>query len=80
MLAYLAHVWDVEIESPSIELFLWCLNFKEVFPTELPGMPQFRDIDSCIDLETNTRPISIPLYRMARAELRELKAQKPRSS
>ena len=40
-----------------------------------PGMPPDRDIDFCIDLEPDTRPISIPPYRMAPAELRELKAQ-----
>ena len=34
-----------------------------------------RDIDFCIDLESGTCPISIPPYRMAPAELRELKAQ-----
>ena len=32
-------------------------------------------IDFCIDLEPGTLPISIPPYRMAPAELRELKAQ-----
>ena len=50
-------------------------EFREVFPNDLPGMPPDRDIDFCIDLELGTRPISIPLYRMAPAELRELKAQ-----
>ncbi|XP_069144506.1 uncharacterized protein [Solanum lycopersicum] len=44
-------------------------------PGDLPGMPPFRDIDFCIDLEPATRPISIPPNRMAPAELRELKAQ-----
>ena len=39
------------------------------------GMPPDRDIDFCIDLEPGTRPISISPYRMAPAELRELKAQ-----
>ncbi|WMV33155.1 hypothetical protein MTR67_026540, partial [Solanum verrucosum] len=34
-----------------------------------------RDIHFCIDLEPGTRPISIPPYHMAPAELRELKAQ-----
>ena len=38
-------------------------------------MPPDRDIDFCIDLEPGTRPISIPPYRMAPAEFRELKAQ-----
>ncbi|XP_069148581.1 uncharacterized protein [Solanum lycopersicum] len=32
---------------------------------DLPGMPPDRDIDFCIDLETDTCPISIPPYRMA---------------
>ena len=38
-------------------------------------MPPDRDIDFCIDLEPGTRPISIPPYRMAPAELRKLKTQ-----
>ena len=46
-----------------------------MFPADLPGMPPDRDIDFCIDLEPGTRPISILPYRMAPAELRELKAQ-----
>ena len=50
-------------------------EFSEVFPTDLPGLPPDRDIDFCIDVEPGTRPISIPPYRMAPAELNELKEQ-----
>ena len=46
-----------------------------MFPADLPCMPPDRDIDFCIDLEPGTRPISIPPYWIAPAELRELKAQ-----
>ncbi|WMV59038.1 hypothetical protein MTR67_052423 [Solanum verrucosum] len=74
-LAYLAHSWVVEVESPSIESIHVVLQFRVVFPTDLPGMPPNRDIDFCIDLELGTRPISIPPYRMTPVELRELKAQ-----
>ncbi len=74
-LAYLAHIRDVEVEAPSIESIPVVSEFREVFPNDLPGMPLDRDIDFCIDLEPGTRPISIPPYRMAPAELRELKAQ-----
>ncbi|WMV57246.1 hypothetical protein MTR67_050631, partial [Solanum verrucosum] len=74
-LAYLAHIRDVEVESPSIESIHVMSEFREVFPNDLSGMPPDRDIDFCIDLELGTRPISIPLYRMAPAELREVKAQ-----
>ena len=46
-----------------------------MFPADPPGMTPDRDIDFCIDLEPDSRPISIPPYRMAPVELRELKAQ-----
>ncbi|WMV18762.1 hypothetical protein MTR67_012147 [Solanum verrucosum] len=70
-----AHIRDVVVESPSIESIHLVSKFREVFPTDLPGMPPDRDIDFCIDLKLGTRPISIPLYHMAPVELRELKAQ-----
>ena len=69
------HIRDVKVESPSIESNPVVSEFREVFPTDLPGMPPDRDIDFCIDLEPGTLPISILLYRMAPSELRELKAQ-----
>ncbi|WMV45277.1 hypothetical protein MTR67_038662 [Solanum verrucosum] len=74
-LAYLSNIRDAEVESPSIESILVVSEFREVFHNDLPGMTPDRDIDICIDLEPGTRPISIPPYRMAPAELRELKAQ-----
>ncbi|WMV19172.1 hypothetical protein MTR67_012557, partial [Solanum verrucosum] len=64
-LAYLAHIRDVEVESPSIESIPVVSEFRVVFPTDLSGMPLDRDIDFCIDLEISTRPISIPPYHMA---------------
>ncbi|WMV32715.1 hypothetical protein MTR67_026100 [Solanum verrucosum] len=74
-LAYLAHIRDVDVEFPSIDSIHVVSEFKEVFPTNLHCMPPDRDINFCIDLEPGTRPISIPPYRMAPVELRELKDQ-----
>ncbi|XP_069147079.1 uncharacterized protein [Solanum lycopersicum] len=74
-LAFLAHLKDDTTQVPSIESVSVVREFLDVFPADLPGMPPDRDIDFCIDLEPGTRPISIPPYRMAPAELRELKAQ-----
>lgn len=54
---------------------MWCLSFLEVFPTDLPGMPPYRHINFCIDLETDTLSISISPYCMAPAELREITVQ-----
>ena len=74
-LAFLAHLKDDTNQVPSIESVSVVREFLDVFPADLPGMPPDRDIDFCIDLEPGTRPISIPPYRMAPAELREVKAQ-----
>ena len=47
-------------------------EFSEVFPTDLPSLPPGHDIDFCIYVEPGTRPISIPPYRMASAELKRV--------
>ncbi|XP_019258040.1 PREDICTED: uncharacterized protein LOC109236325, partial [Nicotiana attenuata] len=74
-LAYLAYVRDVTAESPAIDSVLVIREFADVSPSDLPGMPPDRDIDFCIDLAPGTQPISIPPYRMAPKELKELKEQ-----
>ena len=74
-LAFLAHLRDDTTQVPPIESVSIVREFLDVFPADLPVMPPDRDIDFCIDLESGTRPISISPYRMAPAELRELKSQ-----
>ncbi|KAL3356352.1 hypothetical protein AABB24_017164 [Solanum stoloniferum] len=74
-LSYLAFVRDVSREVPLIELVLVVRDFLDMFPTNLPGLPPERDIDFLIDLESGTRPISIPPYQMAPAELNGLSVQ-----
>ena len=46
-----------------------------MFPDDLPSLPLEREIDFPIDLVPGTTPISLPPYRMAAAELKELKAR-----
>ena len=50
-------------------------EFPEVFPNDLLEVPPERKIEFGIDILTNKNPISIPPYRMASAELKELKLQ-----
>ncbi|KAF3624662.1 hypothetical protein FXO38_30139 [Capsicum annuum] len=50
-------------------------EFSYIFPEDLLGVPSKREIDFGIDLLTNTEPIFILSYRMAPAELKELKDQ-----
>ena len=45
------------------------------FPDDIAGLPLEREVEFTIDLIPGTEPISIPPYRMAPVELRELKAQ-----
>ena len=50
-------------------------EFPDVFPDDIVGLPSEREVEFTIDLIPGAEPISIPPYRMAPAELRELKAQ-----
>ncbi|KAL0536771.1 hypothetical protein IC582_025732 [Cucumis melo] len=50
-------------------------DYPDVFLEELPGLPPHRVIEFSIELEPGTVPISRAPYRMAPAELKELKVQ-----
>ncbi|KAL4011292.1 hypothetical protein IC575_028346 [Cucumis melo] len=50
-------------------------DYPDVFPEELPRLPPHREIEFAIELESSTVPISRAPYRMAPAELKELKVQ-----
>ncbi|XP_070020655.1 uncharacterized protein [Nicotiana sylvestris] len=62
-------------DTPTIDSVPIVRDFPDVFPTDLLDMPPDRDIDFGIELVPGTQPISIPPYRMAPAELKELKEQ-----
>ncbi|XP_022146110.1 uncharacterized protein LOC111015405 [Momordica charantia] len=72
---YLANVVDISKTPPSIDSVHVVREFPDVFPNDLPGLPPVRELDFCIDLPPGTAPISKAPYRMAPAELKELKAQ-----
>ncbi|CAN6447714.1 unnamed protein product [Victoria cruziana] len=50
-------------------------EYADVFPEELPGLPPKREIEFTISLVPGVQPISKAPYRMAPAELAELKKQ-----
>ena len=45
------------------------------FPEDLPGLPPDRELEFGIEVLPGSAPISIPPYRMAPMELKELKTQ-----
>ncbi|KAH9658749.1 Endonuclease [Citrus sinensis] len=73
--AYLAYVIATGVRELRLEDIPVVQEFSDVFPDELPGMPPHREIEFSIDLVPGTAPISIAPYRMAPAELKELKIQ-----
>ncbi|KAL0561652.1 hypothetical protein IC582_002092 [Cucumis melo] len=61
---------DVALSSESV-----VRDYPDVFPEELPGLFPHREVEFAIELEPGTVPISRAPYRMAPAELKELKVQ-----
>ena len=68
-LCHLVSVNDLYHNSPSIDSVPLVNEFQDVFPDDLPRVPPLREIDFGIDLDPNTKSISILPYRMAPAEL-----------
>ena len=72
---YLAYAVETGKEGTLVDEILVVKEFPDVFPNDIAGLPPEREVKFTIDLILGTEPISIPPYRMAPAELRELKAQ-----
>ena len=72
---YLAYVVEIGKEGTILDEIPVVREFPDVFPNDIAGLPPEREVEFTIDLILGTEPISIPPYRMAPAELRELKAQ-----
>ncbi|XP_070032561.1 uncharacterized protein [Nicotiana tomentosiformis] len=72
---HLARVTNTDVGAPTLASVPVVNEFMEVFPNELPRIPRDREIDFGIDVMPGMQPIYIPPYRMAPAELKELKEQ-----
>ena len=66
---------DSSSETPALESVPVIAEFLEVFPEDLPRVPPEREIDYGIDILPDTQTISVPPYRIAPGELKELKDQ-----
>ncbi|KAL0561078.1 hypothetical protein IC582_001496 [Cucumis melo] len=71
----LASVVDTREADASLSSEPVVRDYPDVFPEELPGLPPHREVEFAIELEPGTVPISRAPYRMAPAELKELKVQ-----
>ncbi len=73
--AYLATIVEEQTEHPALESIPVAREYPDVFPVELPGMSENREIVLIIYLVPGMAPISKAPYRMTPAELKKLKAQ-----
>ena len=72
---YLATARDTQQGELKLEDIFVVREFLDVFLEDLSGLPPDRKIEFSIDLLPGSSPVSKTLYRMAPAELRELKEQ-----
>ncbi|KAA0059807.1 pol protein [Cucumis melo var. makuwa] len=61
--------------SRSLPQVISAIRASKLLSQELPGLPPHREVEFAIELEPGTVPISRAPYRMAPAELKELKVQ-----
>ena len=73
---YLVNIYDetkeVKLKPADVPVVR---DYLTVFPEELPGLPPEREIEFTIELIPGTAPVSKAPYRLAPAELKELKTQ-----
>ncbi|GJY83655.1 putative reverse transcriptase domain-containing protein [Tanacetum coccineum] len=50
-------------------------DFLEVFPEDLPGLPQVRQVEFQINLNPDAAPVARALYRLAQSKMEELSTQ-----
>ncbi|XP_070040635.1 uncharacterized protein [Nicotiana tomentosiformis] len=72
-LGLLAIINDKRKETISMKNVPVVRELSNIFPENLPRLPPVREINFGIDFPPDTQPILIPSYRMAPAELRDLK-------
>ena len=66
---------DARVCSEDIQQIPVVKKFMDIFLEKLPSLPLESEVKFSIELIPSTNPISIAPYRMAPAELKELKAQ-----
>ena len=71
--AFLALILDSKRGQVDMEKIPVVREFPDVFPEELLSIPLEREVDLSIEIVPGTTPVSRAPYRMAPAELKELK-------
>nr|GFD14667.1 putative reverse transcriptase domain-containing protein [Tanacetum cinerariifolium] len=67
--------WKTKLKEKRIEDVPMICDYPEVFPEELPRLPQPRQVEFRIDLVARAEPISRTPYRLVASEMKELSVQ-----
>ena len=67
--AFLAHIVDTSLETKELKNIPIVIDFPDIFPEELPGLPPQRQVEFRIDLVPGATPIAKSPYRLAPAEM-----------
>ena len=70
---YLVSIQKIKEEPMKLEDIFIVREYPKIFPKDLPGIPPEREVEFGIDLIPDSHPISKVPYKMAPAELEELK-------
>nr|GEV92080.1 putative reverse transcriptase domain-containing protein [Tanacetum cinerariifolium] len=72
---YASILFDTGADRSFISIAFSSLDFSEVFPEELPGLPPARPVEFQIDLIPGAAPVARALYRLASSKMKELSKQ-----
>jgi hypothetical protein len=72
---YLAYLLNKLNDQCTLESTAIVKDFKDVFPAELTSFPLPLELEFTVDLILGAKPVSRTPYRMALAELKDLKEQ-----
>nr|GEV85716.1 putative reverse transcriptase domain, ribonuclease H-like domain, aspartic peptidase domain protein [Tanacetum cinerariifolium] len=70
-----AQVMEKKLEDKRLKDILVVTEFLDVFPEDLPGLPQVRQVEFQIDLIPGATPVARAPYRLAHSEMQELSNQ-----
>nr|GEU38321.1 putative reverse transcriptase domain-containing protein [Tanacetum cinerariifolium] len=70
-----AQVMEMKSEDKRLEDIPVVIEFPDVFPEDLPGLPPVRQVEFQIDLIPGVAPVARTPYRLAPSEMQELSDQ-----
>ncbi|GJR30733.1 retrovirus-related pol polyprotein from transposon TNT 1-94 [Tanacetum coccineum] len=74
-LNFLDHTFNIDLMPVELGSFDVIIDFPEVFPEDLPGLPPARPVEFQIDLIPGATPVAQAPYRLALSEMKELSEQ-----